>query len=111
MLTEMNNCVIKKRITSFIGNYQKLVQWACEIYNNNYYSNLCRPITNNVYYVLQCSVLHHIYVKYFAICRIIYIYICLHFISINCLYLWPAIKYEKWGNVIYVYCKAHKNCI
>ena len=48
MLTEMNNCVIKKRITSFIGNYQKLVQWACEIYNNNYYSNLCRPITNNV---------------------------------------------------------------
>ena len=48
MPAAMNNCVIKKRITSFIGNYQKLVQWNCEIYNNNYYSNLCRPITNNV---------------------------------------------------------------
>ena len=88
MLTEMNNCVIKKRITSFVGNYQKLVQWNCEIYNNNYYSNLCRPISNNVYYVLQCSVLHHMYVMYSAIYRIlICIHICLHFISINCLYL------------------------
>ena len=88
MLAAMNNCVIKKRITSFIGNYQKLVQWNCEIYNNNYYSNLCRPISNNVYYVLQCSVLHHMYVMYSAIYRItlVYIYVYISFQLIACIY-------------------------